>query len=195
MRSWIAVSARADHRGPGAVPLQGPRPRLPVEHGRGTRDMAGRSGRRGERQRRAAPSSTSPCRCTSGYQRLLTEEVKSEQMRFSHQRGRRRLGAGVGAALDGSSSLTYEVTIDATRLQPHDSAHRRGDRKYPASAEAAAGRVTRRAASVMPRSWRCRASWCSTSRTRPALAQQVYEFVSREIGRAAQHPRRWMRRR
>src|SRR5262245_49020019 len=49
----------------------------------------------------------------SGYQRLLTEEVKSDQMRFSitEADGDRR-GRWSGR-LDGSASLTYQVTFDA----------------------------------------------------------------------------------
>src|SRR5262249_16193796 len=73
---------------------------------------------------------------TSGYQRLLTEEMKSEQMRFSISEGDAHRRGRWSGRLDGSSSLTYEVTLDAlpyTRVIPPSDA----GTKYPASAEAA----------------------------------------------------------
>jgi hypothetical protein len=117
---------------------------------------------------------------TSGYQRLLTEEVKSEQMRFSISEGDGDRRGRWSGRLDGSSSLTYEVTLDALAysraIPPSDATA-----KYPASAEAALGAspgVQIGDSEVVALS----RELVLDAKNKARLAQQVYEFVSREIG-------------
>lgn len=117
---------------------------------------------------------------TSGYQRLLTEEVKSEQMRFSisENEGDRR-GRWSGR-LDGSASLTYEVTFDAQPysrvIPPTEPAG-----TYPASAAAALTaspgiQIADPAVAELGR------ELVLDTKNKAALAEQVYEFVAYEIG-------------
>lgn len=117
---------------------------------------------------------------TSGYQRLLTEQVKSEQMRFSISEGDGDRRGRWSGRLDGSSSLTYEVTIDALPysrpIPPTDP----GD-KYPTSATDALGsspgiQLTDPAVLELSR------ELVLDGKNKAALAQQAYEFVAHEIG-------------
>ena len=118
---------------------------------------------------------------TSGYQRLLTEEVKSEQMRFSISEGDGDRRGRWSGRLDGSSSLTYEVTFDALPYSRADPRQRRG-RQVPEQRRRRPRRLARHPAHRPGRGRARRASWCSTTKNKAALAQQVYEFVAREIG-------------
>ena len=117
---------------------------------------------------------------TSGYQRLLTEEVKSEQMRFTISQGDGDRRGRWSGRLDGSSALTYEVTFDAfpySRPLPTSDAGGR----YPASATDALAvspgiQVTDPAVTELSR------ELVLDTQDRAVLARQVYEFVGREIG-------------
>jgi len=117
---------------------------------------------------------------TSGYQRLLTEEVKSEQMRFSigESDGDRR-GRWSGR-LDGSSSLTYEVTFDALPYGRPIPASDPGG-KYPSTAAEAlaaspAIQLNDPAVTELSR------ELLLDGKDKAVLAQQVYAFVAHEIG-------------
>jgi transglutaminase-like putative cysteine protease len=117
---------------------------------------------------------------TSGYQRLLAEEVKSEQMRFSisEDEGDRR-GRWSGR-LDGSSSLTYEVTLDAlANSRPVPQSDPGG--KYPSSA-AAALTASPGIQPADPAVVDLSRELVLDSKNKAALGLQVYEFVAREIG-------------
>jgi transglutaminase-like putative cysteine protease len=117
---------------------------------------------------------------TSGYQRLLTEEVKSEQMRFSISEGDGDRRGRWSGRLDGSASLTYEVTFDAAsyaRALPETDT---GDRYPPSATEmlgAAPGIQTADPAIVA-----LGRELTLDTANRAALIQQVYAFVAHEIG-------------
>lgn len=117
---------------------------------------------------------------TSGYQRLLTEEVKSEQMRFSISEADGDRRGRWSARLDGSSSLTYEVTFDALPYgRPIPDRDLGG--QYPSSASAALAaspgiQLTDPAVVELSR------ELALDNKNKAALAKQVYEFVSHEIG-------------
>lgn len=117
---------------------------------------------------------------SSGYQRLLTEEVRSEQMRFSISEvdGDRR-GRWSGR-LDGSVNLTYEVTFDATPygrpVPPTDAGG-----NYPGSV-AQYLQVSPGIQHADPAVAELSRELVLDPRNKPALAQQAYEFVAREIG-------------
>src|SRR5215471_2348072 len=70
---------------------------------------------------------------TSGYQRLLAEQVKSEQMRFSIGEGDGDRRGRWSGRVDGAASLTYSVTFDALPYSRPIPATDPGG-KYPASA-------------------------------------------------------------
>lgn len=117
---------------------------------------------------------------SSGYQRLLTEEVKSEQMRFTISQGDGDRRGRWSGRLDGSSSLTYEVTFDAVAYGRTIPASDPGG-TYPASAgdalSASPGiQLTDPAVVELSR------ELVLDTKNRAALAQQVYEFVGHEIG-------------
>lgn len=117
---------------------------------------------------------------TSGYQRLLTEEVRSEQMRFSISEGDRDRRGRWSGRLDGSAGLTYEVTFDAlpySRAIPDSDA---GGRYPPSVAEMLAAspgiQLGDPAIAELSRELRL------DTRNRAALSRQVFEFVAHEIG-------------
>src|SRR5215472_2861427 len=117
---------------------------------------------------------------TSGYQRLLTEEVKSEQMRFSISEGDGDRRGRWSGRLDGSSSLTYEVTFNPLPFgRPIPPADTGGT--YPTSASdalAASPGIEIDDPAVLELS----RELMLDAKNKSALAQQVYEFVAHEIG-------------
>ena len=117
---------------------------------------------------------------TSGYQHLLSEEVKSEQMRFSISEGEGDRRGRWSGRLDGSSSLTYEVTFNALPFaRPTPPTDAGG--KYPASASdalAASPGIETSDPAVLELS----RELMLDAKDKSALAQQVYEFVAHEIG-------------
>jgi 7 transmembrane helices usually fused to an inactive transglutaminase/Transglutaminase-like superfamily/Inactive transglutaminase fused to 7 transmembrane helices len=117
---------------------------------------------------------------TSGYQRLLAEEVKSEQMRFSISEAEGDRRGRWSGRLDGASSLTYEVTFDAlaySRAIPETDA----GGTYPASAVAALA-ASPGIQPTDPAVLELSRELVLDSKNKAALAMQVYEFVAREIG-------------
>jgi len=116
---------------------------------------------------------------TSGYQHLLSEEVKSEQMRFSISEGDGDRRGRWSGRLDGSSSLTYEVTFNALPFaRPTPPTDAGG--KYPASANdalAASPGIETSDPAVLELS----RELMLDAKDKSALAQQVYEFVAHEI--------------
>jgi transglutaminase-like putative cysteine protease len=117
---------------------------------------------------------------TSGYQRLLAEEVKSEQMRFTISEGDGERRGRWSARLDGSSSVTYQVTFDAlAHSRPIPDSDPGG--QYPSSvtpALAAAPGIQLNDPAVVELS----RELVLDIKNKAALARQVYEFVAREIG-------------
>ncbi len=119
----------------------------------------------------------------SGYQRILTEELQSEQMRFSidERDGGDRHGRWSGR-LDGSTSLTYQVTLEATAYgRPVPASD--GGGVYPKSvAEYLTGSPAIQAAdpSVLELGRELRLD----AKNKSALAQSIFEFASAEIGDA-----------
>ena len=117
---------------------------------------------------------------TSGYQRLLTEEVRSERMRFSISEGDGDRRGRWSGRLDGASILTYEVTVDVLPYsRPIPEADPGGN--YPPSAAAALAaspgiQVGDPAVLELSR------ELVLDPKNKAALARQVYEFVAREIG-------------
>jgi len=119
---------------------------------------------------------------TSSYQRLLTEELKSEQMRFSISEddgGRRGRWSG---RLDGSASLTYEVTFDAVPVSRPVPENDPGA-KYPPSAMDALG-SSPGVPTTDPMVTDLSRELVLDGKNKAALARQIYEFVAREIGPA-----------
>src|SRR5262245_34295721 len=117
---------------------------------------------------------------TSGYQRLLAEEVKSEQMRFSISEAEGDRRGRWSGRLDGASSLTYEVTFDAlaySRAIPETDA----GGAYPASATAALT-ASPGIQPTDPAVLELSRELVLDGKNKAALAEQVYEFVAREIG-------------
>ncbi len=117
----------------------------------------------------------------SGYQRILTEEVKSDQMRFSiteEPEGDRR-GRWSGR-LDGSASLSYEVTVEAMPYGRPIPAAETGT-KYPKSATAwlAASPAVQRDDPAIAEVGR---ELLLDKRDKAALAQSIFDFVAGEIG-------------
>lgn len=117
----------------------------------------------------------------SGYQRILTEEVRSDQMRFSiteEPEGDRR-GRWSGR-LDGSAGLSYEVTIEAIPYGRPLPAEERNT-KYPKSAAAylAASPAVQRDDPAIAELSR---ELLLDKRNKAALARSIFEFVSDEIG-------------
>jgi transglutaminase-like putative cysteine protease len=117
---------------------------------------------------------------TSGYQNLLTEEVKSERMRFSISEGDGDRRGRWSGRLDGASILTYEVTFDAL---PYSRAIPEVDTggNYPPSAAVALAaspgiQVGDPAVLELSR------ELVLDGKNKAALARQVYEFVAHEIG-------------
>jgi len=117
---------------------------------------------------------------TSGYQRLLTEEVKSEQMRFSIGEGDGDRRGRWSGRLDGSAILTYEVTFDALPFtRPIPETDTGGN--YPPSAAGMLGaapgiQLADPAFGDLARELRL------NTKNKAALTRQVYEFVAHEIG-------------
>ncbi len=117
---------------------------------------------------------------TSSYQRLLTEEVKSEQMRFSITEGDGDRHGRWSGRLDGTSVLTYEVTFDASAVNRALPATDAGG-KYPPSAKEAL-EVSPGIDSTDPAVAELSSELRLDTSNKALLAQQVYEFVAREIG-------------
>lgn len=117
---------------------------------------------------------------TSGYQRLLSEEVKSEQMRFSigESEGDRR-GRWSGR-LDGTASLTYDVAFDAlpySRPIPETDA----GGGYPTAASvwlAASPGIQAEDPAVAELA----RELLLDGKNKAELARQVYGFLAHEIG-------------
>lgn len=117
---------------------------------------------------------------TSGYQRLLTEEVRSEQMRFSISEADGDRRGRWSGRLDGASSLTYEVTFDALpygRALPVNDPG--GD--YPSSASGALA-ASPGIQIADPAVLELSRELVLDTKDKAALARQIFEFVSREIG-------------
>jgi len=117
---------------------------------------------------------------TSGYQRLLAEQVKSEQMRFSIGEGDGDRRGRWSGRVDGAASLTYSVTFDALPYSRPIPATDPGG-KYPASAmdalEASPGiQIADPAVLELSR------ELVLDTKNKAVLAQQVYAFVAHEIG-------------
>jgi len=119
---------------------------------------------------------------SSTYQRILSEEVQSEQLRFSitevdsDRRGR------WSGKLDGSASLSYEVTIVASPSGRADVPADPGG-NYPASVSAylaasPAIQYTDPAIATLSK------ELMLTAKDKTALASGIYQFVAREIGAA-----------
>lgn len=117
---------------------------------------------------------------TSAYQRIVSEEVKSDRMRFSitETDGERR-GRWSGR-LEGSAALSYQVTVEtlaAGRLEiPAD----RGG-EYPPSVAAlleATAAIQRDDPAIAELS----RELALDARNKTALAFGIYDFVAREIG-------------
>jgi transglutaminase-like putative cysteine protease len=117
---------------------------------------------------------------SSAYQRLLTEEVKSEQMRFSIAEGDGDRHGRWSGRLDGSAVLTYEATFDAAAVSrpipPMDPGGR-----YPTLAKDAL-EASPGIDSTDPAVTELSSELTLDTTNKAALAQQIYEFVGREIG-------------
>ena len=117
----------------------------------------------------------------SGYQRILTEEVHSDQLRFSIDEGADgdRRGRWHGR-LDGTAALSYQVTLEAT---PYG---------RPAPASEPAGKYPKSVADYLAPSPAVQQNDPTVSelsrellldgRNKPALAQAIFDFVAGEIG-------------
>lgn len=119
----------------------------------------------------------------SGYQRILTEEVQSEQMRFSisESEGGDRQGRW-SARLDGSTSLSYEVTLESMAYgRPLPDSDPGG--AYPKSI---AGYLAGSPAiqSSDPAVVELGRELVLETKNKSALAKAIFEFVSAEIGEA-----------
>jgi hypothetical protein len=119
---------------------------------------------------------------TSGYQRLLSEEMRSDPLRFSiSETAGMRAGRWSGK-LTGSTSVSYHVTFDALaygwKLPPRE-ARQAGD--YPKSVQ-----PFLQSSAGIPVSDPTIAELSSELRLdatdKVALAAEIYDFVSREIG-------------
>lgn len=117
----------------------------------------------------------------SGYQRILTEEVHSAQLRFSIDEGTDgdRRGRWHGR-LDGTAALSYQVTLEAIAYgrpaPPTDSGG-----KYPKSVATylTASPAVQHGDPVIAELGR---ELVLDTRNKAALAQSIFEFVSTEIG-------------
>lgn len=117
----------------------------------------------------------------SGYQRILTEEVHSDQLRFSIDEGTDgdRRGRWHGR-LDGSAALSYQVTIEATPygrpLPPAETSA-----KYP---ESVAAYLTASPAVQQgdPTITALGRELLLDARNKPVLARGIFDFVAGEIG-------------
>ncbi|MGH7787482.1 MAG: UUP1 family membrane protein, partial [Candidatus Binatia bacterium] len=117
---------------------------------------------------------------TSGYQRLLTEEVKSEQLRFRiDEVDSDRVGRWSGR-IDGSTSLTYEASFDAQAYARPLPINDPGG-KYSTSVAAYLGsspgiQHTDPAVVALSKELVLKA------KDKVVLAQEVFDFVAHEIG-------------
>lgn len=117
----------------------------------------------------------------SGYQRILTEEVHSDQLRFSIEEGADgdRRGRWHGR-LEGSAALSYQVTLEAAPYgRPVPSSEPAG--KYPKSvadylAPSPAVQHGDPAIAELGR------ELLLDGRNKPALARAIFDFVAGEIG-------------
>ena len=119
---------------------------------------------------------------SSGYQHILSEEVQSEQMRFSiNEIDSDRRGKWSGK-LDGAASLSYQVTMVAS---PNGRADLPADPggKYPPSVAAylAASPAIQHTDPALAELSR---ELVLDVKNKTALAQGIYDFVAREIGAA-----------
>ena len=120
----------------------------------------------------------------SGYQRILTEEVHSDQLRFNIDEGADgdRRGRWHGR-LDGSAALSYQVTLEATPYgRPVPPTEAGG--KYPKSvadylAPSPAVQTGDPAVTELGH------ELLLDARNKPALAKGIFDFVSGEIGALA----------
>ena len=117
---------------------------------------------------------------SSGYQRILAEEVRSEQMRFTiDEQDTDRRGRWSGR-LDGSASLSYQVTIEAAPFgRPLPAGDSGGT--YPKSVAeyltaAPAIQHTDPAVAALSRELMLEA------KNKVILAQHIFEFAADEIG-------------
>ena len=117
----------------------------------------------------------------SGYQRILTEEVHSDQLRFSIDEGADgdRHGRWHGR-LEGTSSLSYQVTLEATPYgRPLPPTEAGG--KYP---DSVAGYLNQSPAVQQgdPAIAALSRELLLDPKNKAALAQGIYDFVAGEIG-------------
>lgn len=117
---------------------------------------------------------------SSGYQRLLTEEVRSGLLRFSIAGdGGDRVGKWTGR-LGQSASVSYEVTFDALAYREPAEA-RPADRPFPESVAALLGESPG-IQSTDPAVAGLSKELLLSGSDPVKLAGEIYDFVSREIG-------------
>ncbi|HEY0300966.1 MAG TPA: transglutaminase domain-containing protein, partial [Rhizomicrobium sp.] len=117
---------------------------------------------------------------SSGYQHIVSEEVQSEATRFSiNEADGDRRGKWSGR-LEGSTSLSYQVTIEAETYGRSDIPADAGG-KYPASVasylEASTG-----IQHSDPAVAELRKELALDTKNKTALAFGIYDFVAKEIG-------------
>jgi len=118
----------------------------------------------------------------SGYQRILTEEVHSDQLRFNiaeGQDGGDRRGRWHGR-LDGSAALSYQVTLEATPygrpVPPNEAAAKYPDSVANYLAPSPAVQQTDPAIVALGK------ELLLATKNKTALAHGIFAFVSGEIG-------------
>jgi len=118
----------------------------------------------------------------SGYQRILTEEVHSDQLRFNiaeGQDGGDRRGRWHGR-LDGSAALSYQVTLEATPygrpVPPNEAAAKYPDSVANYLAPSPAVQQTDPAIIALGK------ELLLSTKNKTALAHGIFAFVSGEIG-------------
>ena len=117
---------------------------------------------------------------TSGYQRLLTEEVRSGPFRFSISEDSSERQGRWSGKLDGSATLSYQVTFD-TRAYTRPLPSREGGGTYPKSVaeflkDSPGIQVGDPAVSALSR------ELLLGGADKVKLARDIYAFVSHEIG-------------
>ena len=117
----------------------------------------------------------------SGYQRILTEEVHSDQLRFNIAEGQDgdRRGRWHGR-LDGSAALSYQVTLEATPygrpVPPNEGAAKYTDSVAAYLAPSPAVQQTDPAIIALGK------ELLLDTKNKTALAHGIFAFVSGEIG-------------